>query len=573
LAVWLTVGGSIALAVGLFAFGPWVFRFGVLFYPRIAARISDDSVLPTQTAQFDHAVRPVDRGGRALESASPKSAGVAAGLKRQKAASVMDSEVPANSEADRALFTALERLERRVATAIARARESVVTLEYTAADALPGTRRVATGVVINPGGEVLSVRIDTPPTSPLPTAGRRSALIVARDFSGRCYSVHRVAADPETGLTLLRLPPRAVRPIRAASDGLNLGSQVFVVGNSFGMGHSVSRGHVACLDRALELGGQQITGLIQVQVPLYPGDSGAAVINLHGDWLGVIRSGLAIPGSARAASAASLPLPGSRSSTGLASSFAAMEVSMGRTEHDNDFGFAISTRDALWVADQLRARGRVDRAYLGVRLESTSPTGLNALSELGPQLELTSDCVSPDGVPALAEEGAVLQDVLAGTPAAVAGLRAGDSITALDGQPIASARDLVDRLAHIPALTTIQLGVVRGHGPRKKRILISLRTASRPEAPRYSGIRSAVVLKTAFSSAGASLELNPELQARGPVVSPAPQPDELQFTLPRAIVDRLEKLERRLEKLESFPAHAMAPTPPADRQINSARNP
>ena len=61
------------------------------------------------------------------------------------------------------------------------------------------------------------------------------------------------------------------------------------------MGHSVSRGHVAGLDRALELGDRQLGGLIQIQAPLYPGDSGAAVVNLHGEWLGLIRSGLATP--------------------------------------------------------------------------------------------------------------------------------------------------------------------------------------------------------------------------------------------------------------------------------------
>ena len=83
----------------------------------------------------------------------------------------------------------------------------------------------------------------------------------------------------DTGLTLLRVSPRAVRPIRSAADGPKLGSRVFVVGNPFGMGHSVSRGHVAGLDRALELGTGQLGGLIQVQAPLYPGDSGAAVVD------------------------------------------------------------------------------------------------------------------------------------------------------------------------------------------------------------------------------------------------------------------------------------------------------
>ena len=146
--------------------------------------------------------------------------------------------------------------------------------------------------------------------------------------------------DPETGLTLLRITPRAVRPIQIADSEPTLGSQVFVVGNPLGLGHSVSRGHIAGLDRALKLGSHQLGGLIQVQSPLYPGDSGAAVVNLRGQLLGLIRSGLAIPATAN-----------------------------DRTEHDNDFGFAIGARDILWVADQLRSRGHVDRAYLGVRLE------------------------------------------------------------------------------------------------------------------------------------------------------------------------------------------------------------
>ena len=289
-------------------------------------------------------------------------------------------------DTDAALFAALERLEQRVATAMARARESVVTLEYTAADAPPGTRRLATGVVINNRGEVLSVRIDPPLAEQALGAGRNLAPIVARDFSGHRYAAHWVAADPETGLTLLRLASRAVRPIRMAAGGPNLGSQVFVVGNPFGMGHSVSRGHVAGLDRALELGTHQLGGLIQVQAPLYPGDSGAAVVDLRGDWLGLIRSGLAVPrsGSGSEFSPNATTLPGSPSSAGLSLSLAPAETSLVRSERDTDFGFAIPARDGLWVADQLRTHGRVDRAYLGVRLEPVSATGSIALSESDP---------------------------------------------------------------------------------------------------------------------------------------------------------------------------------------------
>ena len=69
------------------------------------------------------------------------------------------------------LFAAWDRLEQRIAAAVARARESVVALEYTASDAPAGTRRVATGVVINNRGEILSVRID--PASHATGAGSR----------------------------------------------------------------------------------------------------------------------------------------------------------------------------------------------------------------------------------------------------------------------------------------------------------------------------------------------------------------------------------------------------------------
>ena len=290
---------------------------------------------------------------------------------------------------DAALFAALERLERQMATAIARARESVVALEYTAPDAPPGTRRVATGVVINHRGEVLSVHIDPPPASPDPMAVNGSSRIVALDFSGRRHSVHWVATDPETGLTLLRLPPECVRPIRSATSRTNLGSQVFVVGNPFGMGHSVSRGHVAGLDRALELGTRQLGGLIQVQAPLYPGDSGAAVVNLHGDWLGLIRSGLATPGSDAEAGLQYSPAP-TLSASGLSPSSTPTDVSEDPPSTIQTLASPSRYEMPSGLPINSDPSGRVDRAYLGVRLEPLSPSSLTAVSKSEQPLKPTA---------------------------------------------------------------------------------------------------------------------------------------------------------------------------------------
>ena len=254
------------------------------------------------------------------------------------------------SHDDSALLATQERLEQLVAMGMARARESVVTLEYAAVDGPADSRRVATGVVINTDGDVLSVRIDRPagsqpagPGGPTATATATvPAPIVARDAGGRRHIAQWVAADQESGLTLLRISPRVVRPIKVATERPALGSQVVVIGNPFGLGHTVSRGHIAGLDRALKLRSRELGGLIQVQAPLYPGDSGAVVANFRGQLLGLIRSGLAIPVAAN---------------------------DRARTERDNDFGFAITAHDASLGGRSASRHGRVDRAYLGVRLE------------------------------------------------------------------------------------------------------------------------------------------------------------------------------------------------------------
>ncbi len=357
--------------------------------------------------------------------------------------------------------------ERRLAEAIARARESAVTLEYTPADGPSKARRVATGVVINDAGDVLSIRIDPPPSA---------APVIARDASGHRHPAQWVACDAETGLTLLRIKPGAARPIAAAVRAPRLGGQVLVIGNPFGLGHSVLRGHISGLDRRLELEPKPLGGLIQIAVALHPGDSGALVTNVRGEWLGLIRSGLALPAQRRT------------------------------RDHEPDLGFAIPARDALWVADQLRSQGRVDRAYLGVRIDP------GATAE---------------------QPGAVLLGVIDDSPAGQAGLQAGDRIVTLNGHAIESPGDLTDRLDRTLAGVEIILDVLRGTRTEHR----TVRTVSRPPPASKS---------TATPDPPTSSD---------PKAAPAPTPaapkaDDLRMTLPREVIERLERLERRVEELE-----------------------
>ncbi|QEH39023.1 Periplasmic serine endoprotease DegP precursor [Aquisphaera giovannonii] len=410
----------------------------------------EDSPARSPSVAGKAAGRPGDgrrKGARERRADAEAAAGA-------EAAGLVDGREGKDGRADdsAALFATMERLERLIAAGMARARESVVSLEYTS-EGSRDSRRMACGVVINASGDLLSVRIDRPgagpggaapaaaPASPPPPTAPEP--IVARDVTGRRHLAHWVADDPESGLTLLQIPARSVPPIEIAPADPVLGGQVFVIGNAFGLGHTVSRGYIAGLDRALRLGARQLGGLIQVQAKLYPGDSGAAVTNQRGQLLGLIRSGLAPPAEDGNRPARDRPRDRDR-------------------DRDNDFGFAIAARDLLWVADQLRAHGHVDRAYLGVRLEHAPGAGAAPADPLA--------------------EGAALQEVLEGTPAALAGLRAGDLIVAIDGQPVRSPADVNDRLDRLPSQALVRLEVVRGRGEERRLIAMEMRTSSRPDA-------------------------------------------------------------------------------------------
>jgi S1-C subfamily serine protease len=514
--------------------------------------------------------------------------------------------VPADTES--MLDTLLEQLERQASFTAKQVRESVVTLEYSATDAPSGSRRLATGVVVNQQGEILSVRVDQPFQGQTLAHDDRLATIVARDFAGRHHTVRWVAADPTTGLTLLQVAPGVVRAISRIANGPHLGSPVLVLGSPFGMGHTVRRGYVAGLDRVLELGPYQVEGLIQIQVPVYPGDSGALVVDLRGGWLGLIRSGLAVPYPGALAYAASTnhgPDSDMRSAGGLAFTLPARDGARGDAQQqnrNNDFAFAIPAHEALWVAGQLRAHRRVDRAYLGVRLGASAASGPAAIpdNDRQPTPQVSSKEASPlRPLPAIANsaqsgahvgsrEGASLHEVLAGTPAAEAGLQPGDRVVTLNGHSIRSARDFTEQLDHILARTAIQLEVVRRDGPLVRRITISLRTGSRPEAvqfpivgtptPPEASVRPAgpasattsLVFTTASTSPHSASAtpaapmhstssgvtptksvIKPLLTKHAKSIAPAPQPVNLQPALPKSVLERLDFLERRLGTLEA----------------------
>jgi serine protease Do len=314
-----------------------------------------------------------------------------------------------------------DREDRLLSEAIDRARVSTVALEYNSGEP-SGMRRVATGVVFTPVGDVISVRVE-------PREARDRESIVARDSLGHEHPARFVAADPETGLTLLKVETEHIRPIRPSARAALIGATVFLIGHPYDLGPSVSLGNVAGLNRRVRYGDRTLSGLIHLQMALHPGDSGALLADRKGGWLGLIRGGLAKPDETRD----------------------------DETRDDNNLGFAIPAPEALWVAEQLLAHRKVDRAYLGIQ------SGKDR-----------------------AEPGARVFKVVPGSPAEKAGLLEGDRIVRLDDRPIRTRVDLTDRLDRIAAGTEVDLEFARGSTIGH----VKLRTISRPPevepAPRPS---------------------------------------------------------------------------------------
>jgi len=204
----------------------------------------------------------------------------------------------------------------------------------------------------------------------------------------RAVKARVLGTDPDTDLAVLQIPAeRLVALPTADSDTLRVGDFVVAIGEPFGLGQTVTSGIVSALGRS-GLRGSGYQNFIQTDASINPGNSGGPLVNLRGELVG-INSMIYSP---------------SGGNVGI--------------------GFAIPSNLALDVMRQLVATGSVKRGALGVEAQDVTP-------QLAAMLGLDDN-----------PRGAVVTRVRAGSPAATAGLRAGDVIVGLAGRDVASAQDL-----------------------------------------------------------------------------------------------------------------------------------
>jgi len=211
-----------------------------------------------------------------------------------------------------------------------------------------------------------------------------------------------VGSDPSTDLALIKLEATGLPIVRLGdSDRLRVGDWVAAIGNPLEFDHTVTVGVVSSLGR--KIWNQSFDAYIQTDAAINPGNSGGPLVNRHGEAVGI---------SAAVSSEA------------------------------QGIGFAVPINVARAVLGQLRDRGRVERGYLGIELHELDP-------DLARMIGLQDT------------QGALVLDVLAGEPAAKAGLRRWDVVKSVSGQPVEDGDGLVRTISAMRPGTDVRLGVIR----------------------------------------------------------------------------------------------------------------
>jgi putative serine protease PepD len=261
---------------------------------------------------------------------------------------------------------------------------SVVTIASTGSSG-SGT---GSGEVINSDGDIL--------TNNHVIANAASGGSISVMFSdGSTESATIVGRDPLTDLAVLKVAPvHGLKPIKFGSSGsVQVGQPVVVLGAPLGLSGTVTSGIVSALNRTVQVPAENDTSAllvsaVQTDAAINPGNSGGAMVNCAGQLIGVPTAGASIPSSSGESSGGSIGL-----------------------------GFAIPVDLARTVSSEIIDTGHVTHGFFGLQTQPILPTA-----------------AAQAGVP----EGLFVTGVTASGPSALAGLRANDIITKIDGKPATS---------------------------------------------------------------------------------------------------------------------------------------
>jgi len=236
--------------------------------------------------------------------------------------------------------------------------------------------------------------------------GRATQMTVTLD-DGSKHEATLIGGDPMTDLAVIQIKPKGVNLKEAKvgdSKRLRPGDWTLAIGSPLGFDHTVTLGIVSAISRYVP-GLNEDVKFIQTDAAINPGNSGGPLVNIYGEVIGI---NTAIAGKGQ------------------------------------NIGFAIPSDTVKSVIDELIAKGKIERPYVGI-----------ALGELTPQLAKSL------GIPE-DTKGAVVVNTVVGSPASQAGLQQGDIIQRIDGQQVDTAKAVQDRVRKETLGHKFNMQILRG---------------------------------------------------------------------------------------------------------------
>ena len=283
---------------------------------------------------------------------------------------------------------------------------------------------LGSGVIVSPTGYILTNNH---------VVDKATSLKVALS-DGRTFTAKTIGTDPQTDLAVVKITAADLPVLAFAnSSSARVGDLCFAIGNPYEQDHTVTMGIVSAKGRHLGGSATRIEDFIQTDAAINPGNSGGALINAQGQLIGI--------------------------NTMILTGGGGNPFGGGEGGGNIGIGFAVPSNMAKSVMDQLEKSGKVSRGYMGATLQAVS-------QDMAPLLGLKEG------------KGAIVGQVVPNGPAAKAGLKAGDVVTAIDGTKVNSSEDLtMDVIAHAPG-SSVTLDVVRNSQPMK----VTVNLGQRPGA-------------------------------------------------------------------------------------------
>jgi serine protease DegQ len=309
---------------------------------------------------------------------------------------------------------------------------------------------------------------------------------------GREFEAKLIGKDEQSDIAIIQLkdPKNLTQIPMADSDKLRVGDFAVAVGNPFGLGQTVTSGIISALGRSgLNLEG--LENFIQTDASINRGNSGGALLDLQGELVGINTAILSSQGG-----------------------------SMG-------IGFAIPINMAKNLSKQLIETGQVKRGLLGIR-------GSEMTADLAKAFNLDS------------QRGAFVNEVLPESGAAKAGIKSGDVIITLDGQPLSSFAELRAKVGSEGPGIVVKLGILRGG----KAMDVNVTLGASPDVPvsldKINPAFTGATLSDVDTKAGKGVQVD-EVVKGTPADQVGFQQGDIIVGVNRAPIDNLDALRKVLQ--------------------------